>query len=82
MEREFKVLGSTLWWKCTGCGRYVHYTRPSMRNAGIDRRCSQECNLRHCVTWESRYYATNEARVYTYNPRTCDYKQLPLIARL
>lgn len=84
--QPFTILGETLWWDCPGCQRKIHKTRQGTVLDGVltgaDFRCSQGCSLRHCVAWESEDSDTNEAKIYSYDPCTCDMKQLPLLAQL
>jgi len=81
MKIQFTQLNETLWWTCPGCGRKVHLTHESQRMGGKDWRCSETCHIRHCVTWELES-ATCEGEVYSYDPRNCDFNELPPLARV
>ena len=84
MKIQFTQFNKTLWWTCPGCGRKVHLTRQSQIGilTGVDFLCSQGCTWRHCAEWPSEQSATSEAEVYSYDPRNCDFNELPLLARL
>jgi len=85
--QPFKVLGQTLWWNCPRCRRRVHLTRVlAFRSqnliTGRDFRCSDTCQLRHCVVWPKTESGIGEAAIYSYDRSNCDKSQLPLLAQL